>query len=404
MILSSVSRCVAATLATIVFVTAPGQLAGQADSAPPKPLKWYEKLSLRGYAHVRYNNLFTTNDSVECAQCDRSLGPHNGFSLRRARLVVSGEVHPRVYVYVQPDLAQGVGTDQLILQIRDLYGDVYITKARTLRVRIGQSKVPYGWENLQSSQNRLTFDRDDALVSGVPNERDLGAFLYWVPTSVRQTFRFLVDSGYKGTGDYGLVGFGTYNGQGGNRSEANDDRHVVGRVTYPFKVGKQYVELGGSYYQGIFTIVSSLRTPGVGGPSDFLDERFAVSAILYPRPIGFQAEWTWGTGPRYNPTTNAIQSDHLEGGYVQLDWRMRVAHRPLTPYVRAQYFDGGKKAELDARSYHVEEIEAGIEWQTFDALELTAAWMVSDRTFEDGVRPDNHQEGSQLRLQAQLNY
>jgi hypothetical protein len=41
------------------------------------------------------------------------------------------------------------------------------------RVRIGQSKVPYGFENLQSSQNRLTLDRNDALNSAVVNERDL---------------------------------------------------------------------------------------------------------------------------------------------------------------------------------------------------------------------------------------
>jgi hypothetical protein len=41
------------------------------------------------------------------------------------------------------------------------------------RVRIGQSKVPYGFENLQSSQNRLTLDRNDALNSAVANERDL---------------------------------------------------------------------------------------------------------------------------------------------------------------------------------------------------------------------------------------
>lgn len=402
---SSVARCVAAGLAVLFSALVSGPLLAQAaDTTKPKPTKWYDKLSLRGYAQIRYNNLFSSNDSVECAQCDRSLGPNNGFFLRRARLVVSGEVHPRLFVYLQPDLTQGIGTDQMLLQIRDLYGDVYLTAAKTLRVRIGQSKVPYGWENVQSSQNRLPFDRDDALNSGVPNERDLGAMVYWTPNKVRQLARFLVDSGYKGTGDYGLIGFGVYNGQGGNRAEVNGDRHVAGRVSYPFKFGNQYAELGGSYYQGIFTIVSALRTPGVTGPTDFLDERFAVSAVLYPRPLGAQAEWTWGTGPRYSPSANAIQSDHLEGGYLQLDWRTRIAHRPVTPYIRGQYYDGGKKAELDARSYLVREVEFGVEWLALDALELTAAWMDSDRTYEDGLRPDNRQEGSQLRLQAQLNY
>lgn len=395
----------AALLAAVVLFGKPTEGSAQAaDTTKPKPIKWYDKLSLRGYAQIRYNNLFSSNDSVECQQCDRSLGPTGGVFLRRARLVISGDVHPRVTIYIQPDLAQGVGSDQLLLQIRDLYGDVYLTKSKTLRVRIGQSKVPFGWENLQSSSNRLPFDRTDAINSGAPNERDLGVFVYWAPTRIRSMLKMLTDSGYKGTGDYGMVGFGVYNGQSGNRAEANDDRHVVGRLTYPFMVGNQILELGGQYYQGLFTIVSALRTAGVGGPSDFLDERFAVSAELYPRPLGLQAEWTWGTGPRYDPNTNTIRSDHLEGGYVQAQLRTRVANRLLTPYIRAQYYDGGKKQELDARSYHVEEYEAGLEWQTFDALELTAAWMVSNRTYEDGARPDNHQEGSQLRLQAQLNY
>jgi phosphate-selective porin len=34
---------------------------------------------------------------------------------------------------------------------------------KKFRLRVGQSKVPFGFENLQSSQNRLTLDRNDAL-------------------------------------------------------------------------------------------------------------------------------------------------------------------------------------------------------------------------------------------------
>jgi hypothetical protein len=42
------------------------------------------------------------------------------------------------------------------LQIRDAYFDLSFDAKKEYRVRIGQSKVPYGFENLQSSQNRLT--------------------------------------------------------------------------------------------------------------------------------------------------------------------------------------------------------------------------------------------------------
>ena len=53
---------------------------------------------------------------------------------------------------------------------------MYIDKEKVNRLRIGQSKIPYGWENLQSSQNRLPLDRDDAFNSAAKNERDLGVF------------------------------------------------------------------------------------------------------------------------------------------------------------------------------------------------------------------------------------
>jgi len=31
--------------------------------------KWFERISLRGYAQVRYNRLFETNAKLKCEQC-----------------------------------------------------------------------------------------------------------------------------------------------------------------------------------------------------------------------------------------------------------------------------------------------------------------------------------------------
>ena len=63
---------------------------------------WYEPLSLRGYGQLRYNRLFESNRSSTCP-CDRSIGNNQGFFLGRAGLVLSGEVHERVSIYIQPD-------------------------------------------------------------------------------------------------------------------------------------------------------------------------------------------------------------------------------------------------------------------------------------------------------------
>src|SRR5688572_5872188 len=73
-------------------------------SAPKEEKKspWYEKLSWRGYTQLRYNRLLETNPKLK-SEYDRSIGDNGGFIIRRARLVLSGQVHERVYVYIQPD-------------------------------------------------------------------------------------------------------------------------------------------------------------------------------------------------------------------------------------------------------------------------------------------------------------
>ena len=74
------------------------------------------------------------------------------------------------------------------------------------------------------------------------------------------------------------------------------------------------------------------------------------------------------------------------------------------PFTRLQYYSGGKKHELDARAYHVKEMEIGLEWQLNKNFEFTTMYTISERRFEDMRTKDNFQKGSLLRLQAQLNF
>jgi hypothetical protein len=201
--------------------------------------RWYEKISIRGYTQMRYN--YITDDRQLVDVNDSSVGNNKGFLLRRARIVISGDVHERVSLYLQTDFGAsppgttGTSNNQNFAQIRDLYADIFLTKDKEFRIRAGISKVPFGFENLQSSQQRLALDRTDAINSAAPNERDTGFFLYYTPTDTRKVFRSLLDKGLKGSGDYGIVGVGVYNGQSLNVSETNDNKHVVLHATYPFE-------------------------------------------------------------------------------------------------------------------------------------------------------------------------
>ncbi|MBX3132515.1 MAG: porin [Gemmatimonadaceae bacterium] len=405
-------------LATACFVFAfivPARAAAQAgtpDSVrraqerqrlPDAPAPWYERLAWRGYAQIRYNRLFETNPDLNCAQCDRSIGNNGGFFVRRGRLILFGNVHPRVYIYVQPDYGSDAAGNLHYFQLRDAYFDLYLDESRAHRLRFGQSKVPFGFENLQSSQNRIPLDRHDGMNSAVANERDLGVIYYWSPPQAAERFRSLLSRGLKGSGDYGVFGFGLYNGQTANRPEANNSSHAVARLTYPWRLKSgQFVETSVQGYTG--RVVPPARTAGVTGPREFVDERAAATLVVYPQPLGIVAEYGFGRGPEFDPGANAITSQRLEGGFVQLMYRAQRGEQVFIPFLRLHRYDGGKKVEQDARSYDVHEFEAGVEWSPIPNFELAVQYTTSNRRFEDAATVGNRQKGQFLRIQAQFNY
>ena len=367
--------------------------------------KWYEKISIRGYTQLRYNYL-TDDKKLTDPDNDASIGDNKGFLVRRARIILSGDLHERVSLYFQTDFAQGVsavsataGNNQSFGQIRDLYADVFLTKDKEWRIRGGIAKVPFGFENLQSSQQRLALDRTDAINSAAPNERDIGLFLYYTPVETRKLFRSLVDKGLKGSGDYGILGVGVYNGQTLNVAEANDNKHVALHATYPFELPYgQIVQVGVDAYRGLINVpVSAGVTRPDGG--NINDERIGTHFVLYPQPFGLQAEWNWGRGPELNTAQTAIQEGYLQGGYVQAMYKWDN----IIPYVRWQEYMGGRKNRQNSPFDVVRATEVGVEYQINKALELTVAYAWMKRT-DTTIAPYVIQNGELVRFQLQWNY
>ena len=396
---ASALRALCASLAVLTLTSVAG---AQDSTAKDEP--WYDRLSIRGYGQFRYNRLLETNEKLKCSTCDRSIGENGGFLLRRARLIVSGRINDRISMSFQSDFASEVGGRENTAVLRHYYADIYLDSAKTIRARIGQSEIPTGFEAIQSSSRRAPFDRADAMESAAPGEQDLGVFFMWTPQGAKQRLRDFATNRLKGTGDFGVITVGAYNGQGGNRAELNDEPHVLARVAYPFRVGSQTVELGAYAYTGTYTIASSQRGAGVGGADDFDDRRAGGLLVLYPQPIGVQAEWTVGKGPQYDAATTSITDRSLRGGYVMLSYPLLTGSRQLFAYTRAQYYQGSFKTDPDARRSVVHEYEPGLEWSLGSAFEITAAYTFSDRFYQDSAAPDNDQKGRFLRLQAQFSF
>ncbi|HVL15531.1 MAG TPA: porin, partial [Gemmata sp.] len=355
------------------------------DSLHPQGEKgkhWYEKLSLRGYTQFRFartvaQSQFGADPSL---LGDRSInGNAENFSIRRARFILFGDVSDHLGIYVQPDFAvtpPGSTSNTFFGQLRDLYADVYVDTTKIHRFRVGLSKVPYGWENMQSSQNRLPLDRTDPINTGVsPNERDLGVFYYWTPVEKQQLLRDLVDGGLKGSGNYGIFGFGAYNGQGGSQLEQNLNLHLVARVTYPFQLPNgQVVEGSLQGYTGEIVVPGADIRPlgagdaitpeGTGGRKGFRDQRLAATFVWYPQPFGFQAEWNYGEGPGLNDEQTAVTVRPLNGGYAMVMYKLDTARCGIiTPYCRYQHYRGGYRAVPNAPYGTHDEWNLGVEWQ-----------------------------------------
>lgn len=372
---------------TAVAPATPPIAAAQDVAARPAPAnRWYERLGLRGYTQFRASEVWAGNGAPLEMPSDRSANENETFVVRRGRFILSGDITDRLSIYAQPDLNASTGSPDFSLQLRDLYADVSLNDTKTFRLRLGQSKVPFSFANLQSSQNRAPFERPDALNFAADGERDLGAYIMWTPARARTLFRDLVNRGLKGSGDYGVVAIGAYAGQGPNRPDQNGQPHWVARASYPFTLASgQIVELGVQGYAGRFvtstqTIVNEGQSITPAQPAEgALDERVAISVVWYPQPLGFEFEWNWGRGPELAGDLSRIDASPLQGGAIQVHYRRALGAGWWFPFARWQYYDGGRKFARNAPRTVVNELDFGLELARWAEVELTGVYT---RTFE----------------------
>jgi hypothetical protein len=396
----------------------------------PKEVAWYEKLSIDGYTQVRHTEQM--NDAAYLTgglPADRSVDPNQSLIIRRGRFKLAGDFG-RVYLYTQWDVAASVdsgSTRNFGLQTRDIYADIALDEAKEHRIRIGVSKVPYGWVNLQSSQNRLQMERPEALNSAVEGERDQGLYYMYANTDDRALFKSLVKDGLKGSGDYGVFTAGFYSGAGLNRADNNGEVHSVVRLSKPWvSASGQTYEAGVGAYAGRFKVTTDLTT-GSGLPGGvskttldaninsvdrrdladgFVDRRASAHFIMYPQPWGIEAEWTTGQGPQLTDDRTSITSQSLQGGYIMVNYRHKYGEQSeLIPYVRWNYFDGARKFATNAPKMVVNELDIGFEWQWRKEVELQLQYTLADeRTNTSTAMPTVISGSRRLALQLQFNY
>jgi hypothetical protein len=165
-----------------------------------------KKHKVDGYVQFRY-------------QDDKGVGREE-FLVRRARVNVRGPVSERASYRIefQLDAKEAGKARGSKVQLRTGYADYKLNKGR---LRIGQAKVPWGYELLDSSSALWTGERALFMDRLFPNQRDIG-----------------VQWSYRRSPGSPEVAVGIFNGTGINASDNNDRKNLMARVDLPVRDGR----------------------------------------------------------------------------------------------------------------------------------------------------------------------
>jgi hypothetical protein len=382
--------------------------------ATPAPIPWYQKAHFRGYTQVRHTSILGGDGPDLSLRNDRSANKDQSLMVRRSRIVLSGDATDRLFFYLQPELfASTGGSNDFSVQMRDAYGDIALDPKKESRIRVGQSIVPFGFTNLQSTRYRLPLERPQASNSAAEGERDVGLYYMWAPAEIRERFKFLGSTLMKGSGDFGVLAVGAYTGQGLNKGDKNNEPHGVARLAYPFQFANgQIFEPSISGYVGKFVSPTAAYTDENGDsitPTEdkkgVSDRRGAISAVLYPQPFGAEFEWNFGEGPEL-VNGSSIEAKPLQGGHVLFNYHLLAGKEGhLFPFARWQYFEGGRKFANNAPAEKVREWSLGAEYTPIPDLRLTLEYAQAAEFTNTSVAPyDTTTDSKRIGAQVQVNY
>lgn len=203
------------------------------------------------------------------------------FDMRRARLGFNGKVFEDITFEVMGNFGSSTTLDVAWINY------AYLSKAA--QIRVGQFKMPFSLQALQSSNN-ITF-QERAYMDNIAPNKERGLMLHGVPTA-GMTYAIAMS-----------------NGAGQNNSESDpevDDKDLMGRLTFnvPEMMGNKDVvgHLGVAYTtttQPASAVTPGIRTEGRGATFftgtnpgvEFDRERMGLEAAFATGPFKVQAEW-----------------------------------------------------------------------------------------------------------------
>jgi len=180
------------------------------------------------------------------------------FSIKRARLSLSGNLLKKINFKIQVDLTKSPVLLDALAQV---------TFRPEFNIRAGQFLVPFSLESLTPVPELLTINRSQTVEKLAPG-RDNGAIGR--------------DIGVVAYGSYSLFEYaaGLVNGSGINRADNNGHKDIVGRlIARPFKA----ISLGFSFYDGRQTVT--------GNTTNLLRNKLGLEMAINYQRFNFATEF-----------------------------------------------------------------------------------------------------------------
>ncbi len=170
-------------------------------------------------------------------------GQYNRFMIRRGRVKFTYTQKLSQYVLQVNATERGVN-------LVEIFGKVTDPWTKSLTLTAGMMNRPFGFEIQQSSSDRETPERSRYIQVLLPNERDLGGMLTFMPIKGSKLFGLKIDGGmYSGNG---LAVPGTTSVGVAGLVDTDVYKDFIGRLSYKksFNHDKFTFGIGGSHYNG----------------------------------------------------------------------------------------------------------------------------------------------------------
>ncbi len=279
---------------------------------PGRAKTWFERLSLRGYTQLRVNEFLSGDDTAPAGRArlrsvhDGGISDRNNFTFRRVRVVLQGDIHERLFLYIQPDFAVNVSNQSGASRAETSRSCETLSPTCTSTTSAARS---CGSASRKSPTAGKTCNRRRTASPSTGRTRSTARSRASAISASRPTTRRGMYSasgtaspraGRSCSAITAPSASASITARPSTGSSRNKDLMVAGMATWPFELDAlgpifagQVVEVGASAYRNRFQ--PEIRAGGVS-PVAFDDRRVGLHAILYPQPFGLQAEWNWGRG------------------------------------------------------------------------------------------------------------